>query len=81
MVSLAPETIRNLPVYAELFGFDVEAMEEFGDEFTAKMGAEAVQELMMQLDIEQDQFRSLLLDLLDRFLATGGFGHDVSHLL
>ncbi|MEP5839652.1 MAG: DNA-directed RNA polymerase subunit beta' [Marinobacter sp.] len=31
-----------------------EAMEEFGDEFTAKMGAEAVQELMMQLDIGQE---------------------------
>ena len=31
-----------------------EAMEEFGDEFTAKMGAEAVQELMMQLDIDQE---------------------------
>ena len=29
-------------------------MEEFGDEFTAKMGAEAVQELMMQLDIDQE---------------------------
>jgi len=31
-----------------------EAMEEFGDEFTARMGAEAVQELMVQLDIEQE---------------------------
>jgi DNA-directed RNA polymerase subunit beta' len=31
-----------------------EAMEEFGDEFTAKMGAEAVQELMIQLDIAQE---------------------------
>ena len=31
-----------------------EAMEEFGDEFTAKMGAEAVQELMIQLDISQE---------------------------
>ncbi len=31
-----------------------EAMEEFGDEFTAKMGAEAVQDLMMQLDLEQE---------------------------
>ncbi len=29
-----------------------EAMEEFGDEFSAKMGAEAVQDLMMQLDLE-----------------------------
>ncbi|KGE02533.1 DNA-directed RNA polymerase subunit beta' [Pseudohaliea rubra] len=28
-----------------------EAMEEFGDEFTAKMGAEAVQDLMKQIDI------------------------------
>ncbi|MEH6518865.1 MAG: DNA-directed RNA polymerase subunit beta' [Halioglobus sp.] len=28
-----------------------EAMEEFGDEFSAKMGAEAVQDLMMQLDL------------------------------
>src|SRR5210317_177214 len=31
-----------------------EAMEEFGDEFTAKMGAEAVQDLMMQLDLPQE---------------------------
>jgi len=31
-----------------------EAMEEFGDEFTAKMGAEAVQQLMIQLDISQE---------------------------
>ncbi len=31
-----------------------ESMEEFGDEFTAKMGAEAVQDLMMQLDLEQE---------------------------
>jgi DNA-directed RNA polymerase subunit beta' len=31
-----------------------EAMEEFGDEFSAKMGAEAVQELMVQLDIPQE---------------------------
>ncbi|MEE4191935.1 MAG: DNA-directed RNA polymerase subunit beta' [Halieaceae bacterium] len=30
-----------------------EAMEEFGDEFTAKMGAEAVQDLMSQLDIDE----------------------------
>ena len=29
-----------------------EAMEEFGDEFTAKMGAEAIQQLMMQLDLK-----------------------------
>jgi DNA-directed RNA polymerase subunit beta' len=28
-----------------------EAMEEFGDEFSAKMGAEAIQDLMMQLDL------------------------------
>ncbi|PLW80961.1 DNA-directed RNA polymerase subunit beta' [Kineobactrum sediminis] len=28
-----------------------EAMEEFGDEFTAKMGAEAIQDLMKQLDL------------------------------
>jgi DNA-directed RNA polymerase subunit beta' len=31
-----------------------EAMEEFGDEFTAKMGAEAIQDLMMQLDLNQE---------------------------
>ncbi len=31
-----------------------EAMEEFGDEFTAKMGAEAVQDLMKQLDLDQE---------------------------
>ncbi|MEQ9462776.1 MAG: DNA-directed RNA polymerase subunit beta' [Haliea sp.] len=31
-----------------------EAMEEFGDEFTAKMGAEAVQDLMRQLDLERE---------------------------
>jgi DNA-directed RNA polymerase subunit beta' len=31
-----------------------ESMEEFGDEFTAKMGAEAVQDLMIQLDLEQE---------------------------
>ena len=31
-----------------------EAMEEFGDEFSAKMGAEAVQDLMSQLDINQE---------------------------
>ena len=29
-----------------------ESMEEFGDEFSAKMGAEAVQDLMMQLDLD-----------------------------
>ncbi len=31
-----------------------EAMEEFGDEFTAKMGAEAVQDLMKQLDLTSE---------------------------
>ena len=31
-----------------------EAMEEFGDEFSAKMGAEAVQDLMKQLDLDQE---------------------------
>jgi len=31
-----------------------EAMEEFGDEFSAKMGAEAVQDLMMQLDLDHE---------------------------
>ncbi|MEM1191699.1 MAG: DNA-directed RNA polymerase subunit beta' [Pseudomonadota bacterium] len=31
-----------------------EAMEEFGDEFTAKMGAEAIQDLMKQLDIDSE---------------------------
>ncbi|WP_116366819.1 DNA-directed RNA polymerase subunit beta' [Parahaliea mediterranea] len=31
-----------------------ESMEEFGDEFTAKMGAEAVQDLMSQLDLPQE---------------------------
>jgi len=31
-----------------------EAMEEFGDEFSAKMGAEAIQDLMMQLDLNQE---------------------------
>ena len=31
-----------------------EAMEEFGDEFTAKMGAEAIQDLMMQIDITSE---------------------------
>ena len=29
-----------------------ESMEEFGDEFTAKMGAEAIQQLMIQLDLK-----------------------------
>ena len=31
-----------------------EAMEEFGDEFTAKMGAEAIQKLLMNLDMEAE---------------------------
>jgi len=31
-----------------------EAMEEFGDEFTAKMGAEAIQDLMTQLDLDKE---------------------------
>ena len=31
-----------------------EAMEEFGDEFVAKMGAEAIQDLMKQLNLEQE---------------------------
>jgi DNA-directed RNA polymerase subunit beta' len=31
-----------------------EAMEEFGDEFTAKMGAEGIQDLMMQIDLDQE---------------------------
>ncbi len=31
-----------------------EAMEEFGDEFVAKMGAEAVQQLMIEIDIEAE---------------------------
>ncbi|BFM05590.1 DNA-directed RNA polymerase subunit beta' [Halioxenophilus aromaticivorans] len=31
-----------------------EAMEEFGDEFEAKMGAEAIQELMRDIDIEAE---------------------------
>ena len=35
-----------------------EAMEEFGDEFSAKMGAEAIQDLMMQLDL-QDEIATL----------------------
>ncbi len=34
-----------------------EAMEEFGDEFSAKMGAEAVQDLMMQLDLNHEVAR------------------------
>ena len=29
-----------------------EAMEEFGDEFTAKMGAEAIQDLMMEINLQ-----------------------------
>ncbi len=31
-----------------------EAMEEFGDDFTAKMGAEAIQDLMADIDIEAE---------------------------
>src|SRR6056300_74295 len=31
-----------------------EAMEEFGDEFTAKMGAEAIQDLMKQIDVSTE---------------------------
>ncbi|WP_054112766.1 DNA-directed RNA polymerase subunit beta' [Marinagarivorans algicola] len=31
-----------------------EAMEEFGDEFEAKMGAEAIQRLMMDIDLESE---------------------------
>ncbi|MBK6736908.1 MAG: DNA-directed RNA polymerase subunit beta' [Haliea sp.] len=31
-----------------------EAMEEFGDEFSAKMGAEAIQDLMIQLDLHHE---------------------------
>ena len=31
-----------------------EAMEEFGEEFSAKMGAEAIQDLMMQLDLKHE---------------------------
>ena len=31
-----------------------ESMEEFGDEFSAKMGAEAVQDLMIQLDLQEE---------------------------
>jgi DNA-directed RNA polymerase subunit beta' len=31
-----------------------ESMEEFGDEFTAKMGAEAIQQLMIQLDLKSE---------------------------
>src|SRR5210317_445696 len=31
-----------------------EAMEEFGDEFVAKMGAEAIQDMMRQLDLERE---------------------------
>ena len=29
-----------------------EAMEEYGDEFTAKMGAEAIQDLMMEINLK-----------------------------
>src|SRR6056300_2039770 len=29
-------------------------MEEFGDEFVAKMGAEAIQDMMRQLDLERE---------------------------
>ena len=31
-----------------------EAMEEFGDEFAAKMGAEAIQDLMRQMDLTRE---------------------------
>ena len=31
-----------------------EALEEFGDEFEAKMGAEAIQDLMAQMDIREE---------------------------
>ncbi len=31
-----------------------ESIQEFGDEFSAKMGAEAIQDLMMQLDLDQE---------------------------
>ena len=34
-----------------------EAMEEFGDEFNAKMGAEAVQQLMMEINIGEEVVR------------------------
>ena len=34
-----------------------EAMEEFGDEFTAQMGAEAIQALMLDLDLKQEVAR------------------------
>ena len=34
-----------------------EALEEFGDEFTAQMGAEAIQSLMMDLELEQEVAR------------------------
>ena len=33
------------------------AMEEYGDEFVAKMGAEAVQQLLMDLDLEEEMGR------------------------
>ena len=31
-----------------------EAMEEFGDEFEAKMGAEAIQQLLADIDLEEE---------------------------
>jgi len=31
-----------------------EAMEEYGDEFTAKMGAEAIQDLMMEINLKAE---------------------------
>jgi len=34
-----------------------EALEEFGDEFEAKMGAEAIQELMREMDVEDEVAR------------------------
>lgn len=34
-----------------------EAMEEFGDEFVAQMGAEAIQALMMDIDLDQEAAR------------------------
>ncbi len=32
----------------------LDALEEFGDEFDAKMGAEAVQNLLQSMDLEQE---------------------------
>ena len=32
----------------------LEALEEYGDEFDAKMGAEAVRDLLRQIDINED---------------------------